>query len=298
MLIDGKIVPRRSRKEAERYFRARVTALGGTVIGEYVKTQIPVHVRCPKGHDAYPQPGSVLAGRGICQKCKGAKAVEKTEVMFRARVAELGGTVISEYSDSKTRVHVRCAYGHNSYPFPNGVIWQDKGLCTTCGHEMRSSRTEIAFRDRVNDLGGVVIGEYINCDTPIHVKCAVGHDGYPEPNSVLHGRGLCLKCKGKVWDVFYVVSSSKAIKLGITSGDPSPRLRNHASIGFTDVLFLRTNLPDGLARFTETTILRELAERDFNPFRGNEWFYYETRDLVLALTGKYLSNANRKEMRS
>lgn len=102
---------------------------------------------------------------------------------------------------------------------------------------------------------------------------------------------MCLRCVGRVFDCFYVVTNGSDVKLGITSGDPGPRLNDHFRIGFFNTLFLCPNLPDGLARFAETSILRELAERDYYPYSGNEWFRQDARDMILALTGKYLSDS-------
>jgi hypothetical protein len=102
---------------------------------------------------------------------------------------------------------------------------------------------------------------------------------------------MCGQCAGNIWDAFYVVTGDGIVKLGITSGDSRPRLNDHARDGYSEVLFLKTSLPDGLARYAEKTILRELEERDVYPWKGNEYFESEDQDLILALTGKYMSDS-------
>jgi hypothetical protein len=56
---------------AEAAFKATLEKSGATFIGPYINARTPCHVRCSKGHDAYPWPGSVQSGGGICAECAG-----------------------------------------------------------------------------------------------------------------------------------------------------------------------------------------------------------------------------------
>lgn len=55
---------------------------------------------------------------------------------------------------------------------------------------------EAAFRARVAELGGQVVGQYVNCDTPIDCICPAGHPCRPRPSNVRYGRIECRTCGG------------------------------------------------------------------------------------------------------
>jgi hypothetical protein len=100
---------------------------------------------------------------------------------------------------------------------------------------------------------------------------------------VLGGEGACRLCKGKIWDVFYVVSdeAQNNIKFGITSGDPRPRLRNHARQGYKVVVKLLTGLPVGAAWKLERSIILHLRQAGEMPERGREYFPARALPLIL-----------------
>ena len=54
--------------------------------------------------------------------------------------------------------------------------------------QANSIAAETSFRSRVAELGGTVIGDYINNRTPVHVKCAIGHARYVRPDNILVGQ--------------------------------------------------------------------------------------------------------------
>ncbi len=55
---------------AEAAFLGRLKTLKATPLYETWRgTRVPHHVRCPKGHDCYPWPGSVRDGQGVCNTC-------------------------------------------------------------------------------------------------------------------------------------------------------------------------------------------------------------------------------------
>jgi hypothetical protein len=117
------------------------------------------------------------------------------EAAFRARVEQLGGRVVGEWQTTLSPTECICAAGHTCNPRPNGVIW-GQGICRTCVG-LDPAVADMAFRDRVAELGGVVVGEYINVMTPVACRCRLGHDCSPTPNSLQRGQGLCRACAGK-----------------------------------------------------------------------------------------------------
>ena len=94
---------------------------------------------------------------------------------------------------------------------------------------------------------------------------------------------MCGKCRGRIDDVFYIVADAfDNIKLGITSGDPRPRLTDHMRDGYYQRLFLAVGLPDGVARATETKIMQALYyDHDIDAIRGYEYFPPEAADIAV-----------------
>lgn len=337
---------------AEAAFRARIASLGGVVLGKYRDSRTAVHVRCPEGHDCYPQPNkigkrgiscrtcsgrpdgmmaeaafrarlaelgvtllepgwlgarakhraicaashdclpipaSLKRGEGACRVCAARDPVT-AEAAFRAKVAELGGVVLGEYGGAHAKVHVRCAAGHDCYPRPNGVQ-RGQGVCLTCAG-MDSSACEEKFRARLAELGATPLyGKWLGSGRPHLVRCSAGHDCRPRPGDVLQGSGICHVCRGGVWDAFYVTASDVAVKFGITSGDPRPRLRAHARDGLTKVVRLTAALPDGVALSAERRVRAALALAGEKPVRGREYFDVSCLALILDVADSWLADA-------
>ena len=188
-------VTRRRRADsiaAEQAFRDRVALLGGKVVGPYVNNHTAVEVECSEGHRGTPRPGHVRQGVGICRVCAG-RDPDAAEAKFRARVARLGGLVVGEYVNTNTPVACLCAKGHPCHPKPYTLAWA--GICLVCAGKCPSA-AEAKFRARVAELGGQVVGEYINGATPVACICPVGHACSPGPNSVTNGQGICRTCVG------------------------------------------------------------------------------------------------------
>lgn len=75
-------------------FQARVQELGGTVLEPgWLGTGEPHRVLCAEGHECAPRPNSVQKGQGLCPTCAG-NSPTAAEAAFRARLAELGGTLL------------------------------------------------------------------------------------------------------------------------------------------------------------------------------------------------------------
>jgi hypothetical protein len=80
------------------------------VAGPYINCDTPVRVICAYGHESTPTPYRATHW-GICAACAGQSPAEE-ERKFRARVAAQGGRVVGKYVNSKTRVAIICAAGH------------------------------------------------------------------------------------------------------------------------------------------------------------------------------------------
>lgn len=230
-------------------------------------------------------PSNIYSGSGICRVCA-SRDPAAAELRFRARVAELGGTLApgQTWQGNATSLQVTCGEGHECAPRPSDVL-QGGGLCRACaGNDPRTA--ERCFRERVEELGGrIVEPTWLGNKSPHRVVCTAGHECRPRPNDVQQGEGICRACAGTAWDVFYVVTDPgrSRLKLGITSGDPRPRLADHAANGFTAVSLLLKELPGDTAPRLEATALATLRLAGKTPVRGREYFDLGALGLVMEI---------------
>ncbi|MGY3199707.1 hypothetical protein [Streptomyces sp. TE5632] len=180
--------------QAEAKFRAAVEAQGGTVVGEYANARTKVHCRCRHGHDCYPMPTSTTRGVGICRTCAGQDP-KASEAKFRAAVEAQGGTVLGDYVTALTPVRVLCAKGHECRPWPSYVN-SGGGFCAICAGRA-PGLSAAAFRQRVAELGGTLLGDHVSRHTPVLVRCPKGHENRVTPGHVLRGTGICRTCAGQ-----------------------------------------------------------------------------------------------------
>lgn len=280
-------------------FSDKINELGGQVLEtEWKGDGYPHNCICPVGHNCFPRPSDVMRGQGMCIEC-GYDAMLKwrfntARTKFITRITELGGTIIDtsyDYLDTTTRIECLCPNGHTCYVSPNSVI-SGNGMCDKCGRakamEYRRNtqgiRTWEEFVERVEDMGGVVIEkDYLGAIVPHKCICINAHKCSPRPHDINRGEGICHKCIGMIWDVFYIVSDidKTAIKFGISSRTGRKRLSQHALNGYTETIRLYSGLPDGIAKQTETACIIELENNGFLPVYGREYFDYSALPIVL-----------------
>ena len=292
----------RDPRVAEARFRARVAELGGTPLYErWLGVNKGHHVRCANGHESRPRPANVLRGGGLCKPCVALARIARngvrSEAAFRARLAELGATPLYEkWLGVRRKHHIRCTSGHDCYPTPANVL-NGSGVCSTCAGN-NPAAAEAAFRARVVELGGTpLFGEWLGNNQPHHVVCVAGHDCYPYPAGVQQGEGVCRKCRGKLWDAFYVVEheDQHRVKFGVTSGDARPRLADHRVDGYRTVVRLLTGLPDGAAPDAERAVKAALAMAGEKPVRGTEYFDASCLALILDVADSWLARGTDTE---
>lgn len=282
-------------KTAWEQFRAGVEERGGEVVEPRWLGKDKRHrVICANGHPSRPRPGYVQRGGGICSVCSGNDPATAW-VNFKARVADLGGKVIEPKWLGKATPHrVICANGHLFTPTPNNIR-AGTGRCLRCiGADPATCWAW--FKARVEELGGTVLEpKWLGDGVHHRVICREGHDGTTIPSGVKQGQGICRRCRGMVWDVFYIVQDEDAghVKFGISSGDPRPRLRTHASNGFKTVKLLEEGLPGNFAHDLETFIRLALADEGMKPVRGREYFEISATTLILAIAKEHLNQIGR-----
>lgn len=336
-----------ARSQAEAEFRARLAELGATLLEPYKGSHEPHRARCAEGHECFPRPGSLKIG-GPCKRCAllaiARKKNERTEAAFRARLDELGGELLEPFHGGNKPHLVLCPMGHKCSPRPNCVVGKGQGLCRVCArsdpataeaaflaflaaagatslepawtgihrpHRLRCAEghlvdpnpgrvlagtgicrvcsgrdpvaTEAAFRAVLAERGAVLLEPYKRADRPHHVRCAAGHDCYPQPGNVLYGGGICWDCRGRSWDVFYVLANAAStfIKFGKTGRDGKQRLDTHRRDGYTKIIRLLTDLPGTMASDIETAVIRRLRGVGAEPIRGREYHDISVLPIVL-----------------
>lgn len=93
---------------AEAMFRSALAGIGATPLFKTWRgARRPHHVRCAEGHDCYPWPTNLLAGRGICRVC-GSKSWDAFYVVTSNQEVKLGITS----GDARYRLaqHARAGY--------------------------------------------------------------------------------------------------------------------------------------------------------------------------------------------
>lgn len=159
-------------KKAKENFKINIEKLGGQVIGEYVNNKTSILCICKEKHECTPTPNHVQKGQGMCIKCANLCPIDASK-RFIENIEKLGGHVIGQYINCYTPVKCVCIQKHECYPSPTS-IQQGQGMCLKCA-ENCPIQAENNFRQRIDELGGIVIGNYINNSTPVECLCKENH---------------------------------------------------------------------------------------------------------------------------
>lgn len=117
------------------------------------------------------------------------------EAKFHSCVTERGETALGKYLNARTRVLIQCANGHVTPRRPDHVM--EGRLCLACiGRDPAIAAA--AFRARVAEQGGTVLGTYVNIRTAVLIRCKAAHEWTVQPRAVQQGQGICGVCSE--WD--------------------------------------------------------------------------------------------------
>ncbi|MFF1964318.1 hypothetical protein ACFVW5_12000 [Streptomyces sp. NPDC058232] len=218
------------------------------------------------------------------------RTAQELEAAFRVRLGELGATLLeSRWLGVSKRHRVRCVNGHDCHPQPVYVL-EGIGICRACAG-LDSALAFADFQAALDAIGARLIEPTWRGSGEAHPAiCVNGHACAPRPCHVKGGRGICRNCIYD-YDVFYVAVTPEpeVVKLGITTGDPRPRLQVHARDGLSKVIRLHTKLPDGQAADLERTVLRSLRAAGERPARGREYFQARVLPIVLDIVDRRMS---------
>jgi hypothetical protein len=137
---------------------------------------------------------------------------------FRARVEELGGTVLEpEWLGVDTPHRIRCREGHYSTPRP--TMTKTGGICRACAGQDPAT-AEAAFRARLAELGAVLLeSKWLGSQKPHRVRCSAGHECAASPRQAKRG-GVCITCAGKDPAVAEAKFRTRVAELGGTLLEP------------------------------------------------------------------------------
>ncbi len=154
------------------------------------------HWRCAAGHTFWMTPANVLMGKWCpqCGRARVARAVSQSQGAILDKVIkDRGGMILSgSYKTARTKVHIRCAAGHEWNARPDAVI--RGGWCPKCKGGIRLTiRDAKALAMR---RGGACLSEiYINSHSPLLWRCHNGHT-FSKPYTKVQQGQWCSKCKG------------------------------------------------------------------------------------------------------
>ncbi|MFB7574685.1 GIY-YIG nuclease family protein [Streptomyces sp. NPDC056165] len=139
---------------------------------------------------------------------------------FRARVEELGGTVLGpEWLGSNKPHRVECAKGHACSPRPKGLR-EGKGLCRTCAGK-DPLVAEAAFRARLAEVGATLLEpKYLGRGKPHRVMCAKGHICAPRPQNASRVKEICRVCAGRDSQASEATFRARLAEAGATLLEP------------------------------------------------------------------------------
>ncbi len=246
---------------------------------------------CASGHECRPRPGDVRRGRGICRICAGDHPVTARENFCRW-VAEEGGVVLEQRWLGADTPHLcLCAKGHECRVISRGSRQGGNGICRVCAGNDPATARENFYRRAVEESVVVLEQRWLGSVNPHRCLCDKGHECSPMPANIQQGhQGFCWECSWSAQTVVYVVRDPVKfwVKSGITSWDGYSRLSSHRKDGFTEVLYSKTSLPEGLAAHTEQKIKAALSMAGAKPVRGREYFSDDYTALVLNEIGNWI----------
>ena len=120
---------------------------------------------------------------------KPKNSYEKVAELFGANGYTLVDTV---YKNNRTRLHAKCANGHDCFIRYNDL--QQGHGCSDCSGTRKKVIEEVrSFFEK--EGYSLISTEYVNSTTPLHVKCPKGHESYPVYGNFQQGE-RCLDCSG------------------------------------------------------------------------------------------------------
>ena len=177
----------------EKFYVKNKNAENIEILGEYVKNNIKIKVRCKiDGYEWEMTPSNLLGGYG-CPKCSGN--IKKTTEEFEQEMKEINENieVLGEYVNAHTKIKCKCKIDGYEFEMKPNDLLRGQG-CPKCAGNIKKTTEE--FKQEIKDINEniEILGEYINNKIKIKCKCKIdGYEWEMTPNSLLRGQG-CPKC--------------------------------------------------------------------------------------------------------
>lgn len=178
----------------EENFRREVENVGGKMIGSYIRKHERIECVCIFGHISFVKPAHFPKYGGMCSTCS-LTSPEKAKENFYANLEKIGAKPLEEYTRCDIKVKVICKNNHQCDVIPSSLV-QGRGICLKCAN-ICPIDSERKFREKIESMGGKVLGEYKKNSDMIKVLCPKNHICYPRPASVKSGFGMCAACAGQ-----------------------------------------------------------------------------------------------------
>ena len=148
--------------------------------------------RCQYGHTWWACLNSVKNQGSWCPTCAGKRPLTLEEA--RSVAAERGGELLSEsYSNSQSKLHWRCANGHE-WCASLGSVKHARSWCPTCAHTAQRLDVALAHQAAVAHGGKCLSETYKNNYTHLLWRCAKGHEWRAPTLSVRNKGYWCPSC--------------------------------------------------------------------------------------------------------
>lgn len=166
------------------------------VIGEYINNSTGILCRCKiDSHIWKPTPNSLLNGK-YCPKCANRNKTKSHET-FKQEIEQINKNIelLSKYKGCNKDIKCKCLIDNYIWETKANLLLSGHG-CPKCGRT--APLTDDEYKARVYEINKnvIILGNYVNSNTKIKVKCLI--DGFiwdVKSYSLLKGSG-CPKCKG------------------------------------------------------------------------------------------------------
>ena len=148
-------------------------------------------------YEWYAQPSNTLNGYG-CPKCSKRFRRTHDDYVREAFIINPNIQVIGKFNGLQIPILHRCKLHKIDWMAKPDNILRGHG-CIECGKEKirdKNCKTHEEYVDELNNINPdiIVLGMYINANTPILHKCLIdGHEWYAQPANILSGKG-CPQC--------------------------------------------------------------------------------------------------------
>lgn len=176
---------------AEKKFRDIVESRGGKIHSGYVTSRSHVTIECSCGNIWNITPSRVKNG-SWCPRCSKV-CPHSAKKDFLEHLEYRGGTLLSEYVNTSTKVKIQCHACSNIWSvIPSSVKMGH--WCPSCV-DLSPEKAMNNFMKVLEERGGTLCSEYNGATNYVNILChKCGNNWNVEPHSVLR-RNWCPKCK-------------------------------------------------------------------------------------------------------